>query len=690
MIDYAFHLIVSDPTEQVLGQELPALIADGYTSFKIYMTYDALKLDDRQILDVLAAARREGAMVMVHAENHDVIAWLTERLIGAGRSAPQFHAAAHAAAAEREATHRAIALAEIVDLPILIVHVSARAAMEEIRAAKARGLRLYAETCPQYLFLTAADLDREGFEGAKYVCSPPPRDARESGVRLARPGGRRVRRLLLRPRALSLRRSRGQADARQGRALQQDRERRAGARKFACRCCSPAGVGTGRIGLNRFVDLCCTRPAKLYGLYPRKGSIAVGGDADIAIWDPELTVTISQDMLHDNLDYTPYEGRVVTGWPVTTLSRGTVVWDKGAVLGEPGRGQFLRCDLPEAAYPLGRRVHGFAPESGGLRRPMVGRGQGMSRIVTVAAAQLGPIARDEPRANVVQRMTRLMHEAAARGADLVVYPELALTTFFPRWLLGDAEVDAFFEAEMPGPETRPLFEEAASLGIAFHLGYAELMREGEKTRRFNTAILVDNAGAIVGKYRKVHLPGHAEHEPARGFQHLEKRYFEVGNLGFPVWEALGGRVGMLICNDRRWPEAFRVLGLQGVELVLIGYNTPALNGLAFEPPHRRAFHNHLTMQAGAYQNGTWVVGVAKAGREEGVDMLGGSAIVSPNGEIVAQARSVDDEVVVAACDLDDGAFLKSSTFDFAAHRRTEHYGLIVETTGLVPPRGKAP
>ncbi len=314
----------------------------------------------------------------------------------------------------------------------------------------------------------------------------------------------------------------------------------------------------------------------------------------------------------------------------------------------------------------------------------------MSRIVTVAAAQLGPIARDEPRANVVARMIALMREAAERGADLVVYPELALTTFFPRWLLDDAEADAFFETEMPGPETRPLFEEAAALGVAFHLGYAELAREEGETRRFNTAILVDKTGAIVGKYRKVHLPGHAEHEPEREFQHLEKRYFEVGNLGFPVWEALGGRVGMLICNDRRWPEAFRVLGLQGVELVLIGYNTPTLNGLAFEPPHRRAFHNHLSMQAGAYQNGAWVVGVAKAGREEGVDMLGGSAIVSPNGEIVAQARSEDDEVVVVACDLDDGAFLKSSTFNFAAHRRTEHYGLIVETTGLVPPRGKAP
>ena len=314
----------------------------------------------------------------------------------------------------------------------------------------------------------------------------------------------------------------------------------------------------------------------------------------------------------------------------------------------------------------------------------------MSRIVTVAAAQLGPVGRAEPRAGVVERMIALMREAARRGADLVVYPELALTTFFPRWLLDDAEADAFFEAEMPGPETRPLFEEAAALGVAFHLGYAEHTHEGGARRRYNTAILVERTGAIVGKYRKVHLPGHAEHEPARQFQHLEKRYFEVGDLGFPVWEALGGRVGMLICNDRRWPEAFRVLGLQGVELVLIGYNTPALNGLAFEPPHRRAFHNHLSMQAGAYQNGTWVVGVAKAGREEGVDMLGGSAIVSPNGEIVAQARTLGDEVVVAPCDLDDGSFLTSSIFDFAAHRRPEHYGLIVETTGPVPPRGRAP
>jgi predicted amidohydrolase len=310
----------------------------------------------------------------------------------------------------------------------------------------------------------------------------------------------------------------------------------------------------------------------------------------------------------------------------------------------------------------------------------------MSRNITIAGAQLGPVSRDEPRDRVVGRMIALMQDAKRRGADLIVYPELALTTFFPRWLLEDDETMGFFEAEMPGPETAPLFEEAAKLGIGFHLGYAEIADEGGSTHHYNTAILVDAAGKIVGKYRKIHLPGHAEHEPEREFQHLEKRYFEVGDLGFGVWDAFGGRVGMLICNDRRWPEAFRVLGLQNVELVLIGYNTPAVNGLAFEPPHRRAFHNHLSMQAGAYQNATWVVGVAKAGREEGVDMLGGSAIISPNGEIVAQSRTVEDELIFTVCDLDDGKFLKSSTFNFAAHRRPEHYRMIVETTGIVDTR----
>ena len=308
----------------------------------------------------------------------------------------------------------------------------------------------------------------------------------------------------------------------------------------------------------------------------------------------------------------------------------------------------------------------------------------MARILQVAGAQLGPVGRAEPRSSSVRRMVALMREAKSRGAELVVFPELALTTFFPRWHIEDPdELNSFFEREIPSPETAPLFEEADRLGVAFHLGYAELAHEDGRERRFNSAILTDKRGRIIAKYRKIHLPGHAEPDPTRAFQHLEKRYFEPGNLGFKVWDGLGGRVGILICNDRRWPEAFRVLGLQGVEMVLIGYNTPALNGQRFEPPHLRAFHNHLSMQAGAYQNGTWVVGVAKAGREEGVDMMGGSAIVTPNGEIVAQSASLEDELILAACDLDAGAYIKQNIFNFAAHRRPEHYRLIVDTVGPV-------
>ncbi len=310
----------------------------------------------------------------------------------------------------------------------------------------------------------------------------------------------------------------------------------------------------------------------------------------------------------------------------------------------------------------------------------------MSRTLTVGGAQLGPIARNEPRGSVVKRMLALLRGAKERGCGLVVYPELALTSFFPRWYIEDEEeLNGFYERDMPNEETRPLFKEAARLQIGFHLGYAELTEENGKSRRYNTAILVDQAGRIIGKYRKIHLPGHAEDDPKRLFQHLEKRYFDVGNLGFQVWKAMGGLIGILICNDRRWPEAFRVLGLRGVELVLIGYNTPTLNGLLFEPPHLRAFHNHLSMQAGAYQNGAWVVGVAKAGREEGVDMMGRSVIISPTGEIVAQSLTLEDELIVARCDLEAGRYLKETTFDFAAHRRPEHYGLIVETTGAVPP-----
>ena len=310
----------------------------------------------------------------------------------------------------------------------------------------------------------------------------------------------------------------------------------------------------------------------------------------------------------------------------------------------------------------------------------------MARVITVGAAQLGPIARNEGRGLVVKRLLDLLGQAQGRGCDLIVFPELALTTFFPRWWIEDrAEIDAFFERDMPGPETRPLFDEAARLGMAFCLGYAELVREGGALRRYNTAILVDRAGRLVGKYRKVHLPGHAEHEPWRPFQHLEKRYFDVGDLGFPVWRALGGVLGLCICNDRRWPETYRVMGLQGVEMILLGYNTPAHNPPAPEQDALGPFHNHLVMQAGAYQNATWVVGVAKCGREEGCDLIGQSAIIAPSGEIVAQAATLGDELITARCDLDLTRAYKDTIFNFARHRRPEHYRLIVDRVGAEPP-----
>ncbi len=310
----------------------------------------------------------------------------------------------------------------------------------------------------------------------------------------------------------------------------------------------------------------------------------------------------------------------------------------------------------------------------------------MARIVTVGAAQLGPIAREEPRAQVVERLLALLRQAKDAGCDLVVYPELALTTFFPRWLMEDAaEIESFYEREMPGAETQVLFDEARRLEIGFYLGYAESTEEDGRRRHFNTTILVDKTGQILGKYRKIHLPGTAEVVPGRAGQHLEKRYFEVGNLGFPVWRTMGGVLGMCICNDRRWPETYRVMGLQGVELVLIGYNTPVGLGDPYELDALTPFHNHLSMQAGAYQNATWVIGVAKAGREECFDMIGQSCIIAPSGEIVAMCRSLSDELITTRCDLDMGRPYKEDIFNFAAHRRPEHYRLIVERTGALPP-----
>lgn len=309
----------------------------------------------------------------------------------------------------------------------------------------------------------------------------------------------------------------------------------------------------------------------------------------------------------------------------------------------------------------------------------------MSRNLIAAVAQMGPVAKDETRPQVVERLIAMMEEAHAQGAKFVVFPELALTTFFPRWLIEDEEeLDSWFEVEMPNNATQPLFERARELGCGFHLGYAELARDdtGNKTH-FNTAILVDESGAIAGKYRKVHLPGTAEEVPGAPHQHLEKRYFEVGDLGFPVFRNQGGVMGMCICNDRRWPETWRMLGLQGAELVALGYNTPHVNPFATaEPVYLGMFHNHLSMQAGAYQNGAWVLAAAKAGLEEGVHHMGGSCIIAPTGEIVALCHTEEDEVITATCDLAMGDYIKQTIFNFDAHRRIEHYGLITSQTGM--------
>ena len=297
----------------------------------------------------------------------------------------------------------------------------------------------------------------------------------------------------------------------------------------------------------------------------------------------------------------------------------------------------------------------------------------------VAAAQLGPVARTDTRAEVVERLMTLLREAHRRGATFVVFPELALTTFFPRWFIEDErELDAFYESALPNAATRPLFELAAGLGVAFCLGYAERVEQGGEVRRFNTSILVDESGRIVGRYRKIHLPGHAEHEPWRAFQHLEKRYFEHGDLGFPTFEACGGTLGLCLCNDRRWPETFRLLALAGAELVALGYNTPRHYPPAPEHDHLQDFHNHLCLQGGAYANGCWVVASAKAGLEEGCELIGGSCIVAPTGEIVARAQGLGDELVLAEVDLERCREIREHIFDFAAHRRPGDYGPLVE------------
>jgi len=351
-VDHSFHLIITDPTEQLLGQDLPALVKDGYTSFKIFMTYDDMKLNDRQMLEVMDVARREGALVMVHAENYDAIKFMTERLEAAGKTAPRFHASSRPIVAEREATHRAISLAELVDVPVMIVHVSGADSMEQIRWAQNRGLKVYGETCPQYLMLTEQDLEGLNMEGTKYVCSPPPRDKAsqaacwsglQQGVfqvfssdhcpfRYDDPMGK------LKPTARTSFRwvPNGIPGV-----------------ETRLPILFSEGVSKGRIDINRFVALSATNHARMYGLYPRKGTIAVGSDADIVLWDPTRQMTLSQSLLHHGADYTPYEGLAVTGWPVTTILRGKVIVDNGTLTGAQGYGTYLPRALSDYAKPQG-------------------------------------------------------------------------------------------------------------------------------------------------------------------------------------------------------------------------------------------------------------------------------------------------------------------------------------------------
>ncbi|MEM5527985.1 dihydropyrimidinase [Gammaproteobacteria bacterium AS21] len=359
-IDYAFHLIVTDATEDVLTRELPELIREGYTSFKIYMTYDDLKLADNEVIEVLAVARAHGAMVMVHAENADCIAWLTKRLLKHGHTGPKYHADAHPMLAEREATHRAIAYAELVDVPILIVHVSGREAVEQLRWAHSHGLRVYAETCPQYLFLTADDLAHDDeAEGAKCICSPPPRDkANQEVIWSGLENG--VFQVFSSDHApFTFAGPDGKFAAGEDVSFDKIPNGIPGLETRMALLFSH-GVETQRLSIEQFVALTATNVAKMYGLYPRKGSIAVGSDADLVIWDTKLQRKIRNQDLHHEVDYTPYEGIPVSAWPAITLSRGQRVWQDGQYLGKQGMGEFLPCQLPTPARPKPRPQGGVS------------------------------------------------------------------------------------------------------------------------------------------------------------------------------------------------------------------------------------------------------------------------------------------------------------------------------------------
>ena len=352
LLDHAFHLIISDASETVLKDELPRLIQDGLSSIKLFMTYEDLKVDDRTILDILALARREGAMVVVHAENHAMMDWVGSRLVERGHTAPRFHAMYHVRAAEAEAVNRLITMAGLIDQPIVVFHVSTALALARIRAAQGQGQKVFAETCPQYFTLTAKDLDRPGMEGAKWMFSPPARDQQDiEAVWEALSNG-----------TLQIVSS-DHAPYRFDETGKLSRGREATFKQIAngiggielrLPLLFSEGVVKGRISLNRFVELACTNPARVYGLHPKKGTIAIGADADLVLWDPDKTVEVTDETVHDRTGYSAFAGRTLTGWPLTTIARGEVLVEDGVCHGQPGRGRFLPRAAGEAARPTGR------------------------------------------------------------------------------------------------------------------------------------------------------------------------------------------------------------------------------------------------------------------------------------------------------------------------------------------------
>ena len=358
VIDYAFHMILADRNEATLKTHLPKLVREGHASIKVFMTYDRIKLDDEQMLDVLAAARDNGAFVCVHAENHGMISFMSKRLLANGLTGPSAFWMSHPRLAEVDAIQRLVAMSQLVDQPIMVFHVSTAEGAEVVRKARADGVKLFAETCPHYLLLTADDVGKPGLEGAKWMCSPSLRTAADQTA-LWQALARGDLQVISSDHAPYRFDASGKLSAGPNPTFKQIANGLPGL-ETRLPLLFDAAVTQGRLGLERFVELTSTAPAKLYGLYPKKGALVVGADADIAIWDATKAVRLSADIMHDRTGYTPYEGRVVKGWPETVLSRGRIAVRDGALHVTPGSGRFLPRDAGDAAKPLGRPSAEFA------------------------------------------------------------------------------------------------------------------------------------------------------------------------------------------------------------------------------------------------------------------------------------------------------------------------------------------